>query len=305
MKRKWIIVTVTLVATVLLVMSLNTGFADETSKKNKGYLGVSIEELDRHSKKELQADFGVVITRIELDSPADEFGLMEDDVIQNVNDIKIRRPQTLTRIIRKIQPGETASIRVIRDGKSKTIKVVIGKLKKSHNLSYFYGGDDVNVFSFFEKGSGYLGVHLQELNEDLAPYFKVKPGEGALIMEVEEDSPAEEAGLKSGDVILKVDGEKTGCPEDVTEIISEFEEDEEVELTILRKGKTQKIKAVLADRKDFNKLLFAPHGVSSKQIKIGKDNKLIQIFENDRGKKPEKQIKIKTGKKIKNLHGTI
>ena len=94
-------------------------------------------------------------------------------------------------------------------------------------------------------------------------------------------------------------------PEDVTEIISEFEEDEEVELTILRKGKTQKIKAVLADRKDFNKLLFAPHGVSSKQIKIGKDNKLIQIFENDRGKKPEKQIKIKTGKKIKNLHGTI
>ena len=58
------------------------------------------------------------------------------------------------------------------------------------------------------RSGGYLGIVLQELNADLAPYFSVKAGEGVLIVRVEKDTPAEKAGLKAGDVIVQM-GEKT------------------------------------------------------------------------------------------------
>ncbi|MCU0642832.1 MAG: PDZ domain-containing protein, partial [bacterium] len=103
MKRKMLI-TLSIVAvlfSLVLVRDSSLLSAEKDSAK-KGYLGVSIEPLSRHLKKELKAEFGVVITNIEEDSPADKDGLMEDDVIQQLNDVKIRHASTLTRMIRKI-----------------------------------------------------------------------------------------------------------------------------------------------------------------------------------------------------------
>ncbi|MDW7679979.1 MAG: PDZ domain-containing protein, partial [bacterium] len=129
MKRHCLTILSILVTVTILLVSIASGMADEESTKNKGYLGVAIEQLDQRLQKDLNAEFGVVVSRVELDSPADNYGLTEDDVIQYVNEIKIRRPHTLTRIIRKINPGDEAKIQVIRDGKPKTIKVVIGEIK--------------------------------------------------------------------------------------------------------------------------------------------------------------------------------
>lgn len=232
----------------------NMLFSAEKNLAKKGYLGVSVRELDRHLKKELEADFGVVITSIEYDSPADEYGLMEDDVIQRVNDIKIRRPSTLTRIIRKLEPGEKVKIVVIRDGREKTIAVEIGRLKSSKSYAFSVGP---NVLKWYG-GGGYLGVQLQELNKDLAPYFGVKENEGALILEVEEDSPAEDVDLKAGDVILKVDGESISDPEDVQDIISELEEDDKIEIEIIRQNRKKTVEVTLAKRDGYHNFFISP-----------------------------------------------
>ncbi|MBL7094234.1 PDZ domain-containing protein [candidate division KSB1 bacterium] len=308
MKKKYLFMSLFILLSALILFSINNGIAGEKSSKNKGYLGVSIEELDRRDKKEFGADFGVLVSRIEIDSPADEYGLMEDDVIQTVNGVKIRQPHTLTRVIRKIKPGETARISVIRDGARKTLPVKIGKLKKSSHYSYSFSGPNKALFGFLGGGKVYLGVQLQELNEDLAPYFGVKPEAGALVMDVDEDSPACKAGFKSGDVITKIDGEEITEPDDVVEIISDFEEDDEVEISIVRKKRKQTIKVTLKERKGHGNLFLGPgENVKKLRWKSDNENKLIEMMDGNLFiDSPKSEIKIdKNKKKIKVIKGTI
>lgn len=258
MKRSMIRISAFLIVSSLLATIVPNGLLSiEKESKRKGYLGVSVQELSRHLKKELKADFGVVITSIAEDSPADKDGLMEDDVIQQVNDVKIRRPSTLTRVIRKISPGDKAKIVVIRDGKEKTITVTIGRVKSSHRYAFSMGpGKD--VFHWYGDSRAYLGVQLHELNKDLASYFGVKEDEGALILEVEEDSPAEKAGLKSGDVIIKIDDEEIADPDQIQEIISELEEDDEIKIEIMRQNRKQTIDVTLEERERHHNLFISP-----------------------------------------------
>ena len=259
MKRSVIKMSSFLILSLLLtfIFSPEKLLSAEKKSKKKGYLGVSIEELNRHLKKELKAEFGVVIISIEEDSPADNDGLMEDDVIQQVNDVKIRRASTLTRIIRKIEPGQKAKIYVIRDGKQKTITVKIGKHQSSQSYA-FSMSPGKNVFKWYGGGGAYLGVQLHELNKDLASYFSVKEDEGALILKVEEDSPAEAAGLKSGDVIIRIDDEEIADPEDVQEIIFDLEEDDEIKIEIVRKSRKQTINVTLAEHEGHHNLFISP-----------------------------------------------
>lgn len=257
MMKKNMIIAGTVIISLLALFILgnqNTLFSAEKKASKKGYLGVSVQELNRHLKKELKADFGVVITSIEEDSPADEYGLMEDDVIQKVNDVKIRRSSTLTRIIRKIEPGEKAKIVVIRDGKDKTITVKIDRLRSSKSYSLSVGP---NVLKWYG-GGAYLGIQLHEMNKDLASYFGVKEDEGALVLEIEEDSPAEDADLKSGDVIIKIDGESISDPEDVQDIISELEEDDQIKIEIIRQKRKQVVEVILAKRDSYQNFFISP-----------------------------------------------
>lgn len=205
----------------------------------------------------MKADFGVVITEIEEDSPADRDGLMEDDVIQWVNDVKITRPSTLVRVIRSITPGEKAKVVVIRDGKEKTIMVTIGKAKSYERYALSIPHPR-GFFGWYQSHRPILGVQLYEINDDLAKYFGVKAGEGVLILDVAKNSPAEKAGLKSGDVIVKIDNESVATPKDVQEIISEFEEDDQVTLEIVRENQKQTITVTLEEYENEDSYIDVP-----------------------------------------------
>jgi serine protease Do len=308
MKNKWLLIGTTFLLSVLLLTSIDNGITGEKSAKKKGYLGVSIEDLDRRDKKEFNVDYGVLISRVEMESPADEYGLMEDDVIQTVNGIKIRRPHTLTRVIRKFKPGDNAKISVIRDGSKKSISVVIGKMKKVGHYSYSFVAPNKTLFGFFGGDKVYLGVQLRELNEDLAPYFGVEPENGALVMDVEEDSPAEKAGFKSGDVITKIDGEEISEPDDVVEIMSDYEEDDEVDISIIRRKRKQIIKVTLEERNGHGNQLVTPDKIIKKlRWKSDKDDKLIELMDDNVFiNSPKSHIKIHKGTNhTKILNGVI
>ncbi len=261
MEKKRIKLTIAVLAALILVFVFGTIIFGKQKSEPKGYLGVVVEPIDRHLKKELNTDYGLVVCEVEIDSPADKFGLMEDDVLQQLNGVKIRRPHTLTRLVRKIKPGESAEIKLLRDGEPKTISVVIGKFKSDFkNFPFANLHGDNTMFTIFTGEGSYLGVQLAELSENLAPYFNVKPYEGVLILKVEEDSPAEEAELKPGDVITSIDGEKVADPEAVTEIIAEFEPDEEIEIAIVRMNKPLKMKVTLEKRQSEENIFLKSPG---------------------------------------------
>ncbi|MDZ7376435.1 MAG: PDZ domain-containing protein [candidate division KSB1 bacterium] len=253
----WMIGLILFLIAVLTVSGAIQLMGAEKEAKKKGYLGVVTQELTRHQKKALKADFGVVITEIEPNSPAERDGLMEDDVIQWVNDVKITRSSTLVRVVRGLQPGEKAKIVVIRDGKEKTITVTIGRARRSESDMFFLPNPR-NFFGGYRTNRAYLGVQLHEINEDLAQYFGVQAGEGVLILDVIKDSPAQKAGLKSGDVIVKIDGESVATPRDVQEIIAEYEEDDDVSFEIIRQNKKQSLTITLGTREDEESTIIIP-----------------------------------------------
>jgi hypothetical protein len=98
-----------------------------------------------------------------------------------------------------------------------------------------------------DEKAGFLGVQIQNLSEQLSDYFKVKDGNGVLVSEVVQDSPAEKAGLKAGDVITKVDSEDIENAGDLTSTIRGYEPEAEVLISVIRDGKKKKLKATLGE----------------------------------------------------------
>jgi serine protease Do len=88
---------------------------------------------------------------------------------------------------------------------------------------------------------GWLGVQIQPVTEDVAESLHLTPEKGALVADVTENSPALEAGIKTGDTILKVNGEDVSNPRDLARKVAKFAPGKTIPLEIVRGGKTMTI----------------------------------------------------------------
>ncbi len=95
---------------------------------------------------------------------------------------------------------------------------------------------------------GYLGVQISSLNEDLAKQFKVPDTSGALVEDVTPGGPADKGGLKSGDVIRKLNGQPVSDGDQLTAMVTTLNPGTEVTLDILREGNPMTLKATLGER---------------------------------------------------------
>lgn len=94
---------------------------------------------------------------------------------------------------------------------------------------------------------GWLGVSIQPVTPDLAKQFDIKDDKGALVGDVVEDSPAEKAGLQSGDVIIEFDGKEVADPSSLRNIVAGTPPGKKVSLKIMRDGKMQKVDVTIAE----------------------------------------------------------
>ena len=207
-------------------------------KQERGYLGVSVQRLRNAEREKIGVKNGVEVIAVAKESAAAKAGIKEDDVIQLVNGEKIRNAQDLVDIIAEMAPGAAVKIGLWRDGKVLEVTASLGKREQTKDFVW----KSKKMPRLFRSG-GYLGIVLQELNPDLAPYFSVKTGEGVLIVRVENETPAEKAGLKAGDVIVQM-GERTIKDADaVHEVLADLKKGEAVAITVIRHGKKEKVKA--------------------------------------------------------------
>ncbi|MBN2416677.1 PDZ domain-containing protein [bacterium] len=219
---------------VALLFSLAISAAEpEDAAKDRGYLGVSIARVPVKEKKELGISHGVKITDVQEKSAAEKAGLQEDDVILFFNGKKIITTDDLTDAVRETAPETTVDVKILRNGSEKTVPVTVGK----YDINFYFLSGDGERFGFGVYGDkAYLGVNLHEMDKDLAAYFKTTPENGVLVLSVDEESAADEAGIKSGDVIVQVAGEDVRDADQVRTILDEFEKDDEISVTVLRSG---------------------------------------------------------------------
>jgi len=106
---------------------------------------------------------------------------------------------------------------------------------------------------------GWLGVQIQDVSDDIAESLGLSEARGAIIAEPQEDSPADRAGLRSGDVVLEVDGTAIEGPRELSRIIAAYEPDTTVDITVWRDGRERDIDVTLGRLKDTgNEVAAAP-----------------------------------------------
>jgi serine protease Do len=119
--------------------------------------------------------------------------------------------------------------------------------------------DEPAAFSFFFESNGFLGVHIEDINrENMNRYGLQREPRGVGITQVVANSPAERAGLRERDVILKFDKEPVTSVRKLNRLISEVAPEHTVSLTISRSGDEREITATLGKRSEYNALTTTP-----------------------------------------------
>lgn len=164
-----------------------------------GYIGVTLTEMtpelaDSFNLPELS---GVAISEVRTDSPASRAGLKHDDVIRELNGRKITSSSALQAELSMTAPGTEVSLGILREGKPITIKVKVGELDAKSEAT----GDASETAA----KPGKIGVTIAPIDDDARQQLQL-PEEikGVVVAEVRQGSPADDAGLAQGDVILEV-----------------------------------------------------------------------------------------------------
>ncbi|MBI5266548.1 MAG: PDZ domain-containing protein [candidate division Zixibacteria bacterium] len=212
---------------------------------------------------DLSVKEGAVINDIVSDSPADEAGLREDDVIIAINGSAVSDQMDVTRAVRRAKPGDKMTLTIMRGDKKMDFAVTLTSepdRMSSRNRGRRFAmppmpsmppmpamphAPEFNWSS--NDDGGMIGITMTPLTEQLGDYFGVKDGEGALITEVLKDATAEMAGLKAGDVIIAVDGDQVYDVGDVAKAVGDKDVDDSVKLTIIRDKKQMELSVVVAD----------------------------------------------------------
>ncbi len=103
-------------------------------------------------------------------------------------------------------------------------------------------------FSLFVDGGGYLGVYAENINNENVGRYRMNQVRGVGVTQVVKDSPAEKAGIRKDDVILRIDGENVNSVRKLNRLIAEMAPDHSVRVTVSRGGAEQELTATIGKR---------------------------------------------------------
>ncbi|MCG6536308.1 MAG: Do family serine endopeptidase, partial [Syntrophales bacterium LBB04] len=150
---------------------------------SRGWLGVSIQDVTEDIAKNLniKETMGALIAEVFEGDPADKAGLKAGDIIIEVNGKPIHNSHELLMTIAEYHKGDKLDIKVQREGQIKTYQATIGERKGKGELA---------------SGGGYFGLVVQEITPDIAKHLGLPNSTGVIVSDVQESSPADEAGTK-------------------------------------------------------------------------------------------------------------
>lgn len=181
------------------------------------YLGIGIQEItaERAKTLKLREDAGVEVTRVAPDSPAEKAGLKAGDVVLQYNGMKVEGLEQLSRLVRETPAGREARIEIFRNGASQTVTAKVGTHPSVPGMPDGLGFRMPDVPRVIQGlRSPMLGVEAESIDGQLAQFFGVS--EGVLVRTVMKGSAAEKAGVKAGDVILRIDDTKVATPAEIS-----------------------------------------------------------------------------------------
>ncbi|WP_280138032.1 PDZ domain-containing protein [Terriglobus roseus] len=240
-------------------------FSGAHSQPPQGYLGIAFHGVNdgEIAAMHLKDGHGAEIIMVDHDGPAGKAGLREHDVVLSVNGVSIEGEDQLRKMLRDTPPGKSIALYICRNGVEQTVTAVMStreEVDKQARQTRFIVPvpvDDTAIVvapaeppaSRSGFGHGFIAGHLlptptytgatvDAMGAQLADYFGVKDGKGLLVHEVENNSPAAVAGLRAGDVIVKMNGGRVATEKDWTRALHESK-GRAVTMTVIRERREQ------------------------------------------------------------------
>ncbi|MBI5634430.1 MAG: DegQ family serine endoprotease [Nitrospirae bacterium] len=206
----------------------------DKGKVTRGWLGVTIQELtpELSQKFGLKSEKGALVGDIAKGSPAEKSGIKRGDIILEYNGKKISDVGNLRNMVAQSKVGSEIPITILRGGKEYSVNVVIVELPK--DMAEATPGNTPEDPTF----EGLSGLTAMELSREIARQLGLhKDEKGVVVFRVEAGSPAEEAGIRKGDVIQEIDRKRIEGLNDYNKAVSGMKPGDAALLFVNRGGK--------------------------------------------------------------------
>ena len=192
----------------------------------RGWLGLTVQQLTPELSKQfkIKDGKGVLVAEVTEQSPADQAGIKRGDVIVEFDGREVSEPAVLRNLAANSQPGKEVTIKLISNGVTKSVRVVISELPAERQKKPEISQNQLK------------GVHVQNITPDIRKMLQIPPKiNGVIITHIETGSPAEDL-LKKNDVIAEVNKKKINNVAQYKEALMGIKAGKQILLLIYRNG---------------------------------------------------------------------
>jgi serine protease Do len=194
----------------------------------RGWLGVLIQDVTRELAESfgMKRPRGALVSSVLPDSPAAKAGFKVGDVIIEFNGEKIERSGELPPIVGRTRVGSTAPVKVLRDGKNKTLQVTIGELPTEEELASATPGSTTVT-------ENRLSVEVRDLTAEQKKQFNIDKG---VYVQSVKKGPARSAGISRGDIILRINNIEISDVKQFRKVIDDLPANKSIPVLVQRRG---------------------------------------------------------------------
>jgi serine protease Do len=208
-----------------------------------GFIGIRLQEMDQTlaEARGVDIDHGILVDYVYPQSPADEAGLRTGDVIVRYDGEAVRDDNKFRLMVGNTPIGKRVPVVVVRAGKELKVDITIGERPEG----------DIVASAEPPRGETWLGLRVDDAtkSEYRRRYGVDKNQGGVVVLEVEEGSPADEAGIREGDVITEVYSHEVGSLEDYVAISKKLKDRKEAIAFLVVRGRTSTYVPVMPDKR--------------------------------------------------------